>query len=82
MTKRFASSAIRAELARRMQNQIQLAENSGFSASAIQLILKPGSNPRVKTLESIANALGVDVTLFFVNDQHNSVDFQPLDRAV
>ncbi len=64
--------SIRAEMARRRVTVDELATRTGLAASGIHKALAPGANPTAKTLEKIAEALGVSEGLFFAPRAHCS----------
>lgn len=68
----FSPDTVRAEMARRRVTLAILSEKTGLGVSSIHKMLRPEGNPTVSSIEKIAKALEVPVTLFFEQDLHNS----------
>jgi probable addiction module antidote protein len=47
----------------RARNMSQLAKEAGLTRAGLYKALSPGGNPRISTLNSIAKALGLKLTL-------------------
>ncbi len=58
-----------------------LAEASGLSINTLSLIERNKTSPSVSTLQRIASALGIPISLFFMEEKHTaSIIYTPADQ--